>query len=84
MEWMLVVIFSGVVSNGMLDTFIFTKPTFKTVNECILAANNRNEIPKYIKRLYDEYGEFKEIQKIVCAEKKQIMEIIEKSKGQNI
>jgi len=85
MKWLIVVIFSGILPNGNLETFVFTKPSFDTVEECIIAANNPAEVPKYVRRLFFEYGgRVKDIQKIVCAQEDTIKEVIKKSQGEDI
>ena len=85
MKWLIVVVFSGILPNGNVDTYIFTDPSFNTVEECIAAANDPNEIPKYVRRLFFEYGSrARNIQKIVCAQQDDIIEVIEKSRGEEI
>lgn len=65
-KWFMVVIFSG-ITNGHQDSYVFVDPHYDTVNECIAAANDPKQIPKFAKQLVEAYGKMKEIQKVVCA-----------------
>ena len=65
-KWFMVVIFSG-ITNGHQDSYVFVDPNYNTVNECISAANDPKEIPKFAKQLVEAYGEMKDIQKVICA-----------------
>ena len=54
MKWLVVVIFSGVLQNGTMETFVFTNPKFNTVEECIVYANNPPDIRNMVRRIYAE------------------------------
>ena len=45
--WLMVVIFAGIDLNGYQEAYVFKDPHFYSLNECVLAANDPNEIPKY-------------------------------------
>ena len=83
MKWLVVVIFSGVLQNGTMETFVFTNPRFNTVEECILYANNPPDIQNMVRRIYAEYNEIKDIHKVVCSTEKQIIEVLRLSVGED-
>jgi len=71
--WLMVVIFSGVYSDGTQEAYVFKDPHFHTLNECVRNANDPKEIPKYAKKLVSEYGRMMEIQKVVCATQEDVI-----------
>ena len=71
--WLMVVIFAGIDLNGYQEAYVFKDPHFHSLNECVLAANNPNEIPKYAKKLVTEYGKMMQIQKVVCASQDEVI-----------
>jgi len=71
--WLMVVIFAGVYADGTQEAYVFRDPHFHSVNECINAANDPKEIPKYAKKLVTEYGKMMEIQKVVCASQDEVI-----------
>ena len=83
MKWLVVVIFSGVLQNGTMETFVFTNPRFNTVEECIVYANNPSDIRNMVRRIYAEYNEIKDIHKVVCSTEKQIIEVLRLSVGED-
>tara|TARA_B000000557_G_scaffold216015_1_gene182807 strand:- start:940 stop:1194 length:255 start_codon:yes stop_codon:yes gene_type:complete len=83
MKWLVVVIFSGVLQNGTMETFVFTNPRFNTVEECIVYANNPPDIRNMVRRIYAEYNEIKDIHKVVCSTEKQIIEVLRLSVGED-
>lgn len=76
MKWLVVVIFMN-----MTDVYIFTDPTFDTKDECMTSIMNKKEIPGYIEKLYQEYGEAKSIRAINCLNEKTIKKILTQQKS---
>ena len=75
MNWLIVVFFVGIDADGMQETYVFSKPTFETKNECIRAANDPNQIQMFVKKLVFDVGN-KHIDKVVCSTEDQIKNAI--------
>ena len=72
--WYMVVIFAGVFADGTQEAYVFQEPHYYSVNECVSAANDPDQIPHFAKKLVKEYGKMMDIQKVVCASHKEIIE----------
>jgi|ETNmetMinimDraft_21_1059911.scaffolds.fasta_scaffold12153_4 hypothetical protein len=84
MDYLIVIIFSTLLPNGMKDMYVFERPSFETVEECINGANDPVLIKKMTAKLYMEYGRAKDIERVICSTEKKIVEVLEQSKGTDI
>ncbi len=64
--------------------YVFERPSFETVEECINGANDPVLIKKMTAKLYMEYGRAKDIERVICSTEKKIVEVLEQSKGTDI
>ena len=88
MKWLLVVLWSVVGSDGNVDAYVFTTPTFDSKEQCVREARNPAEIKKYISKLVaegmfinKETGQMQPIDKVVCAQADKVMAVIRDSQG---
>ena len=54
--WFIVVSFLSFNADGSQNLFVFTDPTFENFEKCQEEVLNPIEQPKYIQRLFFEYG----------------------------
>lgn len=54
--WFIVVSFLSFNADGSQNLFVFTDPSFKNFEQCQEEVLNPIEQPKYIQRLFFEYG----------------------------
>lgn len=81
MDYLIVIIFSTLLPNGMKDMYVFERPSFSTVEECINGANDPVLIKKMTAKLYIEYGRAKAIERVICSTQEKIVEVLKQSKG---
>jgi len=80
MNWLVVVIFSGVVG-GYQDLYILQQPSFVSKEECKTGLDSEELKVALTKQLTKEYTAYKPIERIVCATEKQIQEVLNDSYG---
>tara|TARA_R100000081_G_C4801487_1_gene164493 strand:+ start:898 stop:1152 length:255 start_codon:yes stop_codon:yes gene_type:complete len=80
MNWLIVVFFVGVYSDGTQDSYIFEKPAFETKDACINAATDKEQINEFVRQLVIDVGH-RDIQKVVCATEEKIRTAIELTHG---
>ena len=80
MNWLVVVIFSGVVG-GYQDLYILQQPSFVSKEECRTGLSSEELKVELTKQLTKEYTAYKPIERIVCATQKQIQEVLNDSYG---
>lgn len=80
MNWLVVVIFSGVVG-GYQDLYILQEPNFVSREECRTKLGTEQLKVALTKQLTKEYTAYKPIERIVCATQKQIQEVLNDSYG---
>ena len=80
MNWLVVVIFSGVVG-GYQDLYILQQPSFVSKEECKTGLGSEELKVALTQQLTKEYTAYKPIERIVCATEKQIQEVLNDSYG---
>ena len=80
MNWLVVVIFSGVVG-GYQDLYILQQPSFVSKEECRTGLSSEELRVALTKKLTKEYITYKPIERIVCATEKQIQQVLNDSYG---
>ena len=80
MNWLVVVIFSGVVG-GYQDLYILQQPSFVSKEECRTGLGSEELRVALTKQLTKEYTAYKPIERIVCATQKQIQQVLNDSYG---
>ena len=80
MNWLVVVIFSGVVG-GYQDLYILQKPSFVSREECRMGLGSEELKVALTRQLTKEYTAYKPIERIVCATQKQIQQVLNDSYG---
>lgn len=73
MKWLVVVLFA---TPGQ-DLYIFTDPTFETKQECETSIRDPEQVPKYIKKLSQEYLHLPPIRAVGCIEEQEMKKIME-------
>ena len=84
MEWFIVVVFLGVTPDGGKDLYVFTDPTFAQKEECLGTVSDPQGIPPLINKLYQDYGEFKGIERVLCVPKQAVENLINETTGVRI
>ena len=51
MKWLIVVFFVGVYSDGTQATYVFQKPSFESLEECMSAATDKQQIGSFVRQL---------------------------------
>ena len=74
MKWFLIVFFAA----G--HQFIFTDPTFESLEECRFSANHPPHIAMYSKKLLQQYGYPQRVDRVACASEEDIKKILEFNK----
>ena len=77
MKWLIVVFFVGVYSDGTQDTYVFQKPSFESLEECMSAATDKQQI---VQQILIDVG-YKDIHKVVCTTESKIKAAIELTHG---
>ena len=84
MKWLMVVIYSGTLSNGDKELYVFTDPAFNNMQACMQAIVDPERIPQFSMKLLQAYNfQFKSIEKVVCLPEEKIKEI-DQGKGTSI
>jgi len=82
MTWIIVVLFATIGTDGKLDAYVFTEPSYTTKEECMRGALEPINIEKFVKKLVsegmfvNEYGQLQPIDRVVCAQKDKVHEVI--------
>lgn len=82
MKWLIVVLWSTIGTDGKIDAYVFTEPTFDTKEACVRHALDPNEIPKYVSKLVaegmfiDDKGQPQKIDRVMCSQADKVKEII--------
>ena len=74
MKWFLIIFFTA----G--HQFVFYKPTFDSVDECVWSANYPPHIAVYGSRLMKEYGSPQEIERVACIDEDNLKKFLEENK----
>lgn len=77
MKWLIVIVFLGVNENNMQDLYILKKPSFNTPEHCYNHLANKPFQYDVVQKLTEEYGYYRPIQKILCAEEKRVFNLID-------
>ena len=80
MKWLIVVFFVGVYSDGTQDTYVFQKPFFDSLEECMSAATDKQQIGGFVRQILIDVG-YKDIHKVVCTTENKIKAAIELTHG---
>ena len=80
MKWLIVVFFVGVYSDGTQDTYVFQKPSFESLEECMSAAKDKQQIGSFVRQILIDVG-YKDIHKVVCTTENKIKAAIELTHG---
>ena len=56
MKWLIVVFFVGVYSDGTQDTYVFQKPSFESLEECMSAATDKQQIGNFVRQILIDVG----------------------------
>jgi len=78
-EWVVLVLFLG-VPDGSPDMYLFTDPSFTTIQECNQSMLEPESVEAYTKKIVMEFQEFKEIKSIQCVNKELILKAIDNIK----
>ena len=54
MTWLIVVLFATIGTDGKLDAYVFTEPSFVTKEECMRGALEPDNIKKFVAKLVSE------------------------------
>ena len=82
MTWIIVVLFATIGTDGKLDAYVFTEPSYTTKEECMRGALEPNNIKKFVAKLVseglfvDNNGQLQPIDRVVCAQKDKVHEVI--------
>ena len=82
MTWLIVVLFATIGTDGKLDAYVFTEPSFVTKEECMRGALEPDNIKKFVAKLVseglfvDDNGQLQPIDKVLCAQEDKVKEVI--------
>tara|TARA_B100000941_G_C28289180_1_gene440609 strand:- start:294 stop:542 length:249 start_codon:yes stop_codon:yes gene_type:complete len=76
MKWFLVVIFAGITPDGYQDVYIFHKPNYTSLEQCVEAANDPSQIQVFTQKLVMEYQSMKPIQRVVCSPEDSLRKVV--------
>lgn len=79
MTWFIYIIMIGMYSDGTQDTYLYTEPTFGTLEECQQYVYNNSNVIRQ-----DMMMEFngKQIEKVFCIEQEKFKKFLESQQGQ--
>ena len=80
MKRLIVVFFVGVYSDGTQDTYVFQKPSFESLEACMNAATDKQQIGKFVQQILIDVG-YKDIHKVVCTTENKIKAAIKLTHG---
>ena len=76
MTWLIVVLFATIGTDGKLDAYVFTEPSFVTKEACMRGALEPNNIEGLF---VDDNCQLQPIEKVLCAQEDKVKEVIMES-----